>query len=44
METTKLGKYIVSFPNSKEYHKIKKKYGEREFTTFESNNPPLLLI
>lgn len=44
METTKLGKYIVSFPNSKEYHKIKKEIWGEGIYYFESNNPSPFII
>jgi len=44
METTKLGKYIVSFPNSKEYHKLKKEIWGEGIYYFESNNPSPFIV
>lgn len=44
MQTTKLGKYLVSFPNSKEYHKLKKEIWGEEIYHFESSNPSPFII
>lgn len=44
MEKTKLGKFIVTFPNKKEYHKLKKEIWGEGIYYFESNNPSPFII
>jgi FkbM family methyltransferase len=44
MEQTKLVKFIVSFPNKKEYHKLKKEIWGEGIYYFKSNNPSPFII
>ncbi len=44
METTKLGKYIISFPNNKEYHKLKKEIWGEGIYHFETSKPSPFIV